>query len=72
LRDPPEHDADHSEAHESGGFADVTFEVLGKSTAVADPAEGPLDDPAFGQDNKVVEIGARYAPPGNRAASPIS
>jgi hypothetical protein len=36
----------------------VTFEVLGEATAVADPGEGPFDDPAFGQDYKAVEIAA--------------
>jgi len=58
CRDPPEHDADHGEADEGGSFASVTFEVLGESTAVADPGEGPFDDPALGQDNKAVQIGA--------------
>ena len=36
----------------------MTVEVLGESTAVADPGEGPFDDPALGQDNKAVQIGA--------------
>src|SRR4030081_1676816 len=58
CRDPPEHDADHGEADEGGSFASVTFEVLGESTAVADSGEGPFDDPALGQDNKAVQIGA--------------
>jgi hypothetical protein len=52
CRDPPEHDADHGEADEGGSFASVTFEVLGESAAVADPGEGPFDDPALGQDDK--------------------
>jgi hypothetical protein len=58
CRDPPEHDADHGEADEGGSFASVTFEVLGETTAVANLGEGSFDDPALGQDNKAVEIGA--------------
>ena len=51
CRDPPEHDA-HGEADEGGSFASMTFEVLGESTAVADPSEGPFDGPALGQTTK--------------------
>ena len=36
----------------------MTFEVLREATAVADPGEGPFDDPALGQANKAVQIGA--------------
>jgi hypothetical protein len=58
CRDAPEHDADHGEADESSGFASMTLEVLGETTAVANPGEGSFDDPAFGQDNKAMEIAA--------------
>ena len=58
LRCAPEHDADRGEADESSGFASVTLEVLGETTAVANPGEGSFDDPAFGQDNKAMEIAA--------------
>jgi hypothetical protein len=58
CRDPPEHDAGHGEAGEGDSFASMTFEVLGEATAVADPGEGPFDDPALGQDHKAVQIGA--------------
>jgi hypothetical protein len=54
----PEHDSDHGEAYEGDGFAGMTFEVLGETAAVADPGKGPFDDPAFGQDDEAMEIGA--------------
>ncbi len=52
--EPSEHDFDHGEFDESNGACDVTLIVLGQATAVADPSEGSLDDPAFWQDGKAL------------------
>jgi len=54
----PEHDADHGEADEGGGFSDMTFEVPCQPSVTADPGQGPFDDPAFRQDDEAVKIGA--------------
>jgi len=44
----------------------VTLEVLGQTTAVADPGGGPFNAPAFGQHNKAMQIAALddLQPPG--------
>ena len=55
---PPEHETDHGETDEGGGFAGVTLEVAGKAAVAADPGKGALDDPALGQDDEAVQIGA--------------
>jgi len=34
----------------------VTLEVFGEAAAAADPGEGSLDDPAFGEDNEAMQL----------------
>ena len=51
-----EHEADHGEADEGGGFAGVTLEVFGEATAAADPGKGALDDPAFGENDEAMQF----------------
>jgi hypothetical protein len=53
-----QHDADHGEAEEGGDGSGVTLEVAGQAAVAADPGEGALDDPAFGQDDEAVGIAA--------------
>ena len=36
----------------------MTFEVAGKPAVAADPCKGALDDPALGQDDETMKIGA--------------
>lgn len=52
----PEHDSDHREADESDDGARVSLEVACQASVVADPCEGALDDPAFGQDDELVQF----------------
>ena len=51
-----EHDADHGEADEGGGGSCVALEVAGEASIVADPRQGPLDDPTLGQDDEAVQL----------------
>lgn len=51
-----EHEADHGEADEGGGFAGVTLEVFGEATEAADPGKGALDDPAFGENDEAMQL----------------
>ena len=53
-----EHDGDHGESEEGGDGSGVALEVAGQSAVAADPGEGALDDPAFGQDDEAVGIAA--------------
>jgi len=43
---------DHRETDEGGDGSGVALEVTGEAAASADPGEGSLDHPSFGQDNK--------------------
>ena len=52
LGQASEHDADHSEADESGDGFGITLEVAAEAPASADPCEGSFDHPSFGQDDK--------------------
>lgn len=36
----------------------MTFEVLAEAAASTDPGEGPFDDPALGQEDEAVPVGA--------------
>jgi len=54
----PKHEADHRQADEGGDGSGITLEVAGEAAVAADPGECSLDDPALGQDNEVVRIGA--------------
>jgi len=36
----------------------MTLEVSGQASVAADPGQGPLDDPAFRQDDEAMEIGS--------------
>jgi len=49
-----EHDADHGEPDEGRGASRVALEVAGEAPIAADPCQGSLDDPAFGQDDEAV------------------
>ncbi len=53
-----EHDADHGEANEGGDGAGVALEVARQSAVSADPGEGALDDPAFGQNDEAMGVAA--------------
>jgi hypothetical protein len=53
-----EHDADHGEADEGGDGAGIALEVARQATIAADPGEGSFDDPASGEDDKLVSVGA--------------
>jgi len=55
-----EHDADHGEADEGAGLAGVTLEILGKTAAAADPGQGALDDPAFGENDEAMQVVALH------------
>jgi hypothetical protein len=51
----PEHDSDHREADESDDGARGSLEVAREAAVVADPRERALDDPAFGQDDELMQ-----------------
>ena len=51
-----EHDTDHREADEGRSRSSVALEVTCEAAIVADPGEGSLDDPPFGQDDEAVEL----------------
>jgi hypothetical protein len=51
-----EHDADHSEANERRGRSCIAFEVAREASVAADPCEGSLDDPPFGQDDEAMQF----------------
>jgi len=51
-----EHDSDHGKADEGGHGARVALEVARQASIAADPGEGSLDDPAFGQDDELVQF----------------
>src|SRR6202035_5083050 len=53
-----QHDADHGQAEEGGAGPGIALEVAGQATVAADPGEGALDDPAFGQDNEAMGVAA--------------
>ena len=61
-----EHDADHGETDEGRGGSRVALEVARQAAIVADPGEGALDDPAFGQDDEAMQFVALddLQPPG--------
>lgn len=54
----PQHDADHGEADEGGDGSGVALEVAREAAVAADPGEGAFDDPAFGQDDEAMQLGA--------------
>lgn len=54
----PKHDADYGQSDKGRCFAGVTFEVFAEAAVSTDPGEGPFDDPALGQDDEAVPIGA--------------
>ena len=47
-----EHDADGRPAQERQGVAVQALPILGQPPAPVQPADGPLDDPAFGQNHE--------------------
>jgi hypothetical protein len=53
-----EHQSDHGEAAEGGDGPGVALEVAGEPPISAHPGEGPLDDPALGQDDEAMRVGA--------------
>lgn len=53
-----EQEADHSEADEGYDGSCIAFEVSHQAAVLADPGEGPLDDPSLRQDDEAVKIGA--------------
>lgn len=53
-----EHDSDHGEADEGGDGVSVALEVARQTSIAADPGEGSFDDPAFGQNDELVQFTA--------------
>jgi hypothetical protein len=53
-----EHDANHSETHESGDGCGVTFKVASEPAIAANPVEGSFDDPSLWQDDEAMCVGA--------------
>ncbi len=51
-----EHESDHGEADEGGDRACIALEITRQASIAADPCEGSLDDPAFGQDDELVQF----------------
>lgn len=51
-----EHDADHGETYEGRGGSRIAFEVACEASVSADPCEGSLDDPPFGQDDEAMQL----------------
>ena len=49
-------------ANQSSSAAGVAFEVLREAPVTGDLGQGPFDDPAFGQGDKVVGLTARGEP----------
>ena len=60
LTEAAEHESDHGEADERGGFAGVTFVIAGEPPAAADPGEGTLNDPSFGEHDEAVAVAATH------------
>ena len=54
----PQHDADHGETDEGHDGARVSLEVARQAAVVADPRERTFHDPALGQDDELVQLGA--------------
>jgi hypothetical protein len=50
ITESPKHEANGSEFDESQRGLREIFKILGEPAASVEPGEGPLDDPAFGQD----------------------
>ncbi len=55
-----EHEVDHGEAHEGDSGACITFKLPRQPSIAADPRECPLHDPALGQDDKAMGVGALH------------
>ena len=55
-----EHDADHGETDEGCGGSHVALEIARKAAVVADPREGSLDDPAFGENDEAMQLVALH------------
>lgn len=53
-----EHDADHGEADEGFDGSGIALEVAREASVVADPGQGALDDPPFGQDDEAMLFAA--------------
>jgi hypothetical protein len=56
LSQAAQHNADHGKAHEGSDSAGVTLEVACQAAIAADPSQGPLNDPTFGQDDEFVQF----------------
>lgn len=57
-RQSAQHEPDHGEADEGCGLAGMALIVACQTATPADPGEGSLDDPAFGQHHEAVPIAA--------------
>ncbi len=55
-----EHDADHGETDECCGGSHVALEIAREASVVADPREGSLDDPAFGENDEAMQLVALH------------
>ena len=51
-----EHNSNHGEADEGCDSAGVSLEVARQAAIAADPCQGSLDDPPFGQDDELVQF----------------
>ena len=51
-----EHDSDHGETDEGRDGSRVALEIAGEPSIVADPGEGPLDDPSLWEHDEAMEL----------------
>lgn len=58
LGQAAEHETDHGEADEGGNGASVALEIARQAAIAADPGQAPLDDPALGQSDELVQFAA--------------
>jgi hypothetical protein len=52
-----EHEADGGEAEESECVTGQVFKILGRPATPVEPGEGALDNPSFGQDHELSQLG---------------
>jgi hypothetical protein len=55
-----ERDADHGETDQGCGGSRVALEIASEPAVVADPGEGALDDPAFGESDEAMQLVALH------------
>src|SRR3954454_18413420 len=58
LTEPSEHEANRGPAQKGETVSVEAFPILSQPAASVQPADYPLDDPAFGQNDELAGIGA--------------